>query len=292
MNLGDAVRAAAPRAPHAAIDGLEAARTELEAAGAFESPFRMAHIIGQCAHESMDFNRVAESLHYTTPGRLLAVWPRRFEDESHAATFTRNAEKLANHVYGGRMGNDQAGDGYRFRGRGYLQLTGRDNYRVFGERIGLDLISAPEKAEDPAVAWRIAASYFANRSRRGKTALEWADENDVYNVTRIVNGGEHGLADRRDRTARALAAMGGIELRPVLRLGAEGDAVLLLQTALARAGFSPGALDGDFGPRTETALKAFQAAFRLPANGIADADSWETLATAGPMVPVGAPAAA
>ena len=95
--------------------------------------------------------------------------------------FARDPELLANRVYAGRIGNGDAasGDGYRYRGRGYLQLTGRANYRAFGQRLGIDLERHPERAEEPEIAWRIAACYFATRPRAGLTALKWADADNV-----------------------------------------------------------------------------------------------------------------
>ncbi len=265
MNLKAAARAAAPGAPSRATEALALLDTATPGNPALATPQRAAHLIGQCAHESMGFTRAVESLYFTTPERLMAVWPRRFASVAAARGFTRDPERLANQVYGGRLGNTRPGDGYRYRGRGYLQLTGRANYRRFGARIGIDLEASPERATEPETAWLIAASYLATRSRSGRTALEWADADNVEMVTRIVNGGRHGLADRRHRTAAALSALTG--KGRTLRRGDEGPEVLLLQRALAARGFPPGALDGDFGPRTEAALIAFQRQAGLPPGG-------------------------
>jgi putative chitinase len=279
MDLRLAIRAAAHDAPDSAVDGLKLVEDAIAGLRALDNERRAAHMIGQCAHESLRFTRVAESLFYTSAGRLMEVFGRRFKNEAHAAKFLRDAEKLANHVYANRNGNGplRSGDGFRFRGRGYLQLTGRSNYRIAGERIGIDLEAEPEKVAEPATAWLIAASYLANRKRRGKTAFQWADENNVEAVTRIVNGGLNGLADRRNRTARALAALGGIALRPELRQGDEGEAVELLQRALAAKNFSPGAIDGDFGPKTDAAVRAFQAAAGLGVDGVVGDSTWQAL---------------
>ena len=237
-------------------------------------------MIGQCAHESGGFARLVESLFYRSGDRIFAVFGRKhFDSIAHANQFARNQQKLANRVYASRMGNGNtaSGDGFRFRGRGYLQLTGRSNYRNFGSRIGIDIESDPERAAEPATAWLIAASYLASRSRSGKTALEWADLDNVEMVTRIVNGGINGLEDRRHLTARALAALDGDEASPALTKGAEGPSVLRLQHLLAQHGFPVGAIDGDFGPNTEKALRRFQADAGLPVNGIADAAVWGAL---------------
>ncbi|WP_299616893.1 peptidoglycan-binding protein [Pelagibius sp.] len=279
MDLTSAVRAAAPDAPNKVIEGLDAIRDQIAAQGALDTDLRAAHMIGQCAHESLRFTLVTESLFYTSVDRVMAVFGRHFRDRAHARQFLRNSAKLANHVYANRMGNGgpRSGDGFRFRGRGYLQLTGRDNYRTFGRRIGIDLEADPDKAAEPTAAWLIAASYLANRKRGGKTAFQWADENNVEAVTKIVNGGLHGLADRRNRTARALAALRGERTLPQLRKGDDGDMVVLLQRALAAKGFPPGALDGDFGAKTERALKSLQAAAGLGADGIVGKNTWKAL---------------
>ena len=277
MDLKKGVRAAAPRAPEAAIDALEAMSNQLATHGALDNELRAAHMIGQCAHESLQFTVTAENLFYSTPERIRAIWPSRFASVAAARPFARNPRKLANKVYGGRLGNTQPDDGFNFRGRGYLQLTGRSNYRTFGNKIGVDLENDPDRAEDPGVAWLIAACYMANRKRHGKTCFQWADENDVPTVTRIINGGTHGLADRRQRTALALQGLGGMEIRPVLRRGSDGDAVELLQFALTRRGFPLGAIDGDFGAKTETALKAFQLSVGLGSDGVCGPNTWKAL---------------
>jgi predicted chitinase len=281
MDIALAIRFTAPRTPQAAIDGLISVKDEIADLGALGNDLRAAHLIGQCAHESGGFTRLVESMLYRSGDRIFAVFGRQhFNSIAHAEPFARNQEKLANRVYANRMGNGStaSGDGFRFRGRGYLQLTGRDNYRKFGARVGIDLVSDPERAAEPATAWLIAASYLASRSRAGRTALEWADENNVEMVTRIVNGGTNGLHDRKILTARALSALGGAAAaRPVLKKGTEGSAVLQLQQLLAENGHSPGAIDGDFGPKTEKALKAFQTVAGLPVTGKAGAATWEAL---------------
>ena len=280
MDLAPAIRFAARNAPATTINGLASVRERVTALGALDSPLRGAHLIGQCVHESGGFTRLVESLYYSSGARIFAVFGRRhFADIAQANRFARNQQKLANRVYANRMGNGNtaSGDGFRYRGRGYLQLTGRSNYRVFGGRIGIDLVADPERAEEPATAWLVAASYLASRSRAGKTALEWADEDNVEMVTRIVNGGTNGLHDRRILTARALSALGGMARRPALRRGAEGAGVLQLQQRLSERGFLPGAIDGDFGPKTEKALKAFQTDAGIGITGRADEATWEAL---------------
>ena len=171
------------------------------------SPRRVAHFLAQVGHESAGLTVTEESLNYSTPGRIQATWPRRFPTEADAAHYVRAPEALANLVYGGRMGNVNAGDGWTFRGRGLIQTTGRLNFTRLAEVYGL---GSAEKA----------AAWAATREGAAMSAgLYWADQrlNDLADqggsemveaVTLRVNGGLHGLADRRAIYARAAALMG------------------------------------------------------------------------------------
>ncbi|MEM9736262.1 MAG: peptidoglycan-binding protein, partial [Pseudomonadota bacterium] len=277
MDLRSAILAAAPRAPEVAIQGMIDQSPKLRELGALASNRRVAHLIGQCAHESMGFTRDTEGLYYRTAARLRQVWPSRFPTEASAQPYARNPEKLANNVYGGRMGNTAPGDGYRYRGRGWIQLTGKSNYQKYGGLIGVDLVADPDRATDPGIAWDLAAAYMATRTRHGKTLFVWADENNIEAVTRGINGGTHGLDDRKLCTLAALKALGGTAEDGPLKRGDEGGQVSLLQRHLAAAGHSPGALDGDFGPKTEAALRAFQKALGLVVTGLVDPDTWACL---------------
>ena len=191
-----------------AFHGFMAVKEWLDLRGLLYTPLRLAHLLGQCAHESTGFTRRTENLTYTTAERIRAVFgKRRFPSLVDAQGYVRQPQMLANEVYGGRMGNTRPDDGWRYRGRGWIQLTGRENYKRFGAPLDLDLDGEPDLASTPAAAWKIATAYLAIRVRAGKTALEWADLNDARMVTRIVNGGLAGLVDRRARTDRALAAL-------------------------------------------------------------------------------------
>lgn len=257
--LRAAVEAAAPGAPDDMIRGLLAARRYLDKLCVTRSPFRLAALIGQAAHESAGFRQRVESLYYTTAERLMAVWPTRFEAPDAAQPYIRAPEKLANQVYAYRMGNGppESGDGWTFRGRGPIQITGRDNYRRIGAEIGIDLEDAPDRLLAPDIGWAAAGAFLATRSRGGRTALEWADLCNNEMVTRIINGGTHGLREREDLTARALA-----ELAPIERLverastGARGVDMRALQLALSARGEDPGPVDGIYGPRTDAAVHA------------------------------------
>jgi len=192
----------------AAVKGAHDVKEWLDQIGAFATPERLAHMVGQCAHESMGFTVTEERLSYSA-SRLMQVWPSRYPTMAVAEQYARNPRKLANHTYGGRNGNIEPDDGWKYRGRGWLQLTGRDNYKRTGAALGIDLECRPELAEDSATAWKIAAYYLDNHRREGKTAFEWADLRRADMVTRIVNGGVNGLDDRIRRTTLALAVLKG-----------------------------------------------------------------------------------
>lgn len=173
-------------------------------AQAINTPRRVAHWLGQLHHESGGLLRLEESLSYSAD-RLCAVWPSRFPDQHAAAACAHNPRALAEHVYGGRMGNCEPGDGWRFRGRGFLQITGRAAYARASAWAGADLIADPDRASDPATAATIAAGWWA---AHGCNAL--ADADDVLAISRTINLGDphspsipNGLDDRRAQVARA-----------------------------------------------------------------------------------------
>lgn len=174
----------------------------------------LAEFLAQCAHESNSFNQLAENLNYTAE-RLVAVWPKRFPTVAAASKYARNSVGLANHVYAGRMGNgsEKSGDGWRFRGRGIIMVTGRANYEAVARSTGLaDLLTRPEQLEAPTGAALAAAAWWSANPRLRELARDEPmddDEADFLAITRIVNGGVHGLADRRgfrDAFRRVLGA--------------------------------------------------------------------------------------
>ena len=212
INIEAAILAASKRGSSSkkvttAIQGFLDVHEWLDNMGAFKTMPRLAALIGQCAHESMGFVVTEERLRYSTPERLMKVWPSRFPTLEFSKGYVRQSRRLANYVYGTRNGNHKSGDGWRYRGRGYIQLTGRANYHEFGPLVDIELEKWPELAKPAPGAWKIAAAYCANRARGGKTVFQWADEGNTEQVTRIINGGHHGLEDRRKRTALALVAL-------------------------------------------------------------------------------------
>ena len=167
------------------------------------TPKRQACFIGQCMHESGGFKFLRENLNYSARA-LMATWPSRFPDADVAEKYARQPEMIANKVYGGRMGNTEDGDGAKFIGRGLIQLTGKDNYRAFGEAIGEDLVANPQLVEQPRYA-ALSAGWFWNK--RGLNAL--ADVMDIETLTKRINGGNIGIDDRKAKISMVLNTISG-----------------------------------------------------------------------------------
>ena len=234
---------------------------------------RIAGFISQCAHESMDFTAMSENLNYREE-TLNKVFPRYFgPGKRNAAEYAKNPEKIANYVYmdefrTSKLGNTQPGDGWRFRGRGLKQLTGRDNYTRFAKDYDLTAEEAAVWVETKEGALA-SALWFWNTNKLNAIA----DTGNVAALTKKINGGDIGLADRQARYTRAMAALGGkiTAAAPAaaapsggtLRRGSKGDEVKKMQAKLGLAA------DGDFGPGTEAALKKWQAENGLTADGVA-----------------------
>jgi putative chitinase len=166
---------------------------------AINSEARIASFLAQTGHESNQFNVLEESLSYSA-ARLMKVWPKRFPTLSIAQKYEKNSEKLGNYVYANRIGNgpEASGDGYRFRGRGLIQLTGRSNYASASKALGVDLLAHPEKLTDPAVAAMSAAWFWASHGLN-ELADDRTDDNDLEDftsITKIINGGTVGLQER------------------------------------------------------------------------------------------------
>ena len=151
---------------------------------------RQAAFIGQCQHESKNFTTMEEDLHYSANG-LMRTWPSRFPDIDVAEKYANNPEKIANKVYAGRMGNTQDGDGFAFRGRGTIQLTGRDEYKNCGDALKLNLIDFPDNLLVPGYAV-LSAGWFWNK----KGLNDLADEGDLKEMTRRINGELNGYDNR------------------------------------------------------------------------------------------------
>lgn len=160
-----------------------------------DTPLRLAHWLAQFGVESKGFTAFEEDLYYK-PERMRAIWPGRFPTIASALPYARNPEVLANKSYGGRMGNTQPGDGWRFRGR--PALTGRENYTSCAARTGLDLVNNPDLASDPVNFVHIGCDYWSQHC-----CNPLADADDIVTITERINGGRIGLADRRAALAQA-----------------------------------------------------------------------------------------
>jgi len=240
---------------------------------------RIAGFISQCAHESMDFRVLQENLNYKE-ATLLKVFPRYFgPGKENAAEYAGKPEKIANYVYmdknrskGGALGNVKDGDGWLFSGKGLKQVTGRANTTAFGKTVGMTAEEAAAYLLTKKGALESALWFWNSRNLN-----EVADTGDQVRLTKIINGGDIGLADRQARYARAMAALGGKIEAPApsassssssasggtLKRGSKGDEVKKMQAKLGLTA------DGDFGPGTEAALKKWQTANGLTADGVA-----------------------
>lgn len=159
------------------------------------SNLRLAHFLAQCGHESGGFRAVQENLNYSAKG-LSTTFRKYFLTEAAAGPYARNPQKIASKVYGGRMGNgpESTGDGFKFRGRGYIQLTGKDNYTNFAKFIGEDTVNNPDLV---ATKYPLAsAAFFFNSNKLWAICDQGATPAVVTAVTKRVNGGTIGLADR------------------------------------------------------------------------------------------------
>ena len=166
------------------------------------SPARQAFFVGQCAHESNNFKTLEENLRYSA-GALMRTWPSRFPNLEVANQYASNPEKIANKVYGGRMGNTEEGDGFAYRGRGLIQLTGKELYGNCGSGIGMDLLSNPGLLSTPEYA-ALSAGWFWRK--RDLNSL--ADAGDYETMTKRINGGILGLSDRKAKISKALSVLG------------------------------------------------------------------------------------
>lgn len=165
------------------------------------TPKRQAAFIGQCGHESNNFRTLEENLYYSA-NALMRVWPSRFPDYDVAEKYANNPAKIANKVYAGRMGNTEDGDGWKYHGRGLIQLTGKDNYTRCGEALGIDLVNNPYLLLEPEFAAASAGWFWR---KHGLNQL--ADLGDLVAITKRINGGIHGIDDRVARTNKALAVL-------------------------------------------------------------------------------------
>ncbi len=164
---------------------------DLQAYGILESRLRLEHFLAQVLHETGGLRFLVENLNYSA-ARLTEVWPARFPTLEAAQPFAHNSRALANKTYGGRMGNADPNDGWRYIGRGALQLTGHANYARVGDALGIDLVTFPTMVLDPEYGLRVAGEVWYTAQ-----CNVFADGDNLERVTKAINGGLVGLPERR-----------------------------------------------------------------------------------------------
>lgn len=279
----DGLRKIAPKASDSIIKGIVEHQDLLPRYG-IDNANRVAHFLGQIACESAGYTRLEENLRYTTTKRLRQVWPRRFPTDAKAKPFVGNPEKLANSVYCNRLGNGspESGDGWRYRGSGLKQTTGKSNFQAVERETGLPVVKHPEMLRRFPEALHSACIFWRdNRLNR------FADAGDVVGLTRRIQGGSGGLADRQTFTKRALQVRWekgpavSIETaatqRPLLKRGTSGEHVAYLRQVLTDLGYDVDGPGPSFGPKTEEAVKEFQKARGIDADGKVGRDTWAML---------------
>ena len=174
------------------------------------TPVQQASWIGQCGHECGNFRIMEENLNYRAPTllKLFPQTPKRawgFTPES-AAAYEKQPQKIANRIYGNRMGNrdEASGDGFRFRGSGFLQLTGHSNFYHAGQALGVDFVMQPELVRTPRYAAQTAGWFWQTHRLN-----QYADSGDILTMTKRINGGTIGLEDRKKHIEHALHVLGG-----------------------------------------------------------------------------------
>jgi putative chitinase len=176
---------------------------------AINTKLRLAAFIAQILHESGRLSATTENLNYSAPG-LQKTWPKRF-DSTTASQCAKNPEKIANKVYSGRLGNgdESSGDGFKYRGRGLIQCTGKSNYDAFSQACGVDAVNNPDSVAEPANA-ALSAGWFWN----SKGLNAYADSKDFLTITKRVNGGTNGQADRQALYDKALIVLSDEDTTP------------------------------------------------------------------------------
>lgn len=227
---------------------------------------RVVGFISQTAYESSDYTILEENLNYSASA-LNRVFPKYFRNSGRDANlYHRKPEQIANIVYANRMGNGDinSGDGWRYRGRGIIQLTGKYNYSQFGEYIGYTIDQVIDYLQTKTGALESACWFW----KTNKLNI-FADKQDIKGMTRKINGGYHGFDDRKYRYRMAFNILDDMEestvnLDQTLSIGSRGETVRELQARLSIS------QDGIYGPATFAAVMKYQNEYLLTADGIAD----------------------
>jgi putative chitinase len=174
---------------------------------AINTPLRLAHFLAQCGHESGNWKFKVENLNYSAQA-LQSVFRKYFPDEATSAQYARKPEMIANKVYANRManGDEVSGDGWRFRGRGYIQLTGRQNYTSFDKVVDEDVLTYPDLVAEKYPL--LSAAWFWDSNKLNALADKGSTDADITAITKRVNGGTHGLEDRISKFRRYYTILG------------------------------------------------------------------------------------
>lgn len=228
---------------------------------------RVAGFIAQCGHESRNFTVLSENMNYSA-SRLNVIFPKYFARAGRdAQAYHRQPERIANIVYANRLGNGDSasGDGWRFRGGGLIQLTGRYNYAEFGKSVKMSAEQAVDYVRTKKGALDSACWFWDTNNIN-----TYCDRQDIRGMTRRINGGTNGLEERNHMWIRALDVLGGeadlsedLNTQTTLRMGSRGPAVAQMQQSLGIAA------DGIYGAGTARAVRRFQSANGLTVDGIA-----------------------
>ena len=199
----DQLKQMIPKNPY--LDNWYKAISEILPEYQINTPKRVAAFLAQCAHESGGFVFLKENLNYKAAS-LRKVFPKYFPDDATAAAYANKPEKIANRVYANRMGNgdENSGDGWRYCGRGLIQLTGKDNYTFFAASIDVPIQEAAEYLQTFEGAVQSACFFWEQNNLN-----QWADKGDILTLTKRINGGTIGLEDRIKHYEHALHIFGG-----------------------------------------------------------------------------------
>jgi len=194
-----------PKCPQSQLQAFTMALCGAMKEGQINTNNRISCFLGQLAHESNQLREWTEDLNYSI-NAIMKTWPKRFPTPESAAPYAHQPEKLANHVYCGRMGNsdEDSGDGWKYRGRSPIQITGRDSYKAAGKFLGVDLENKPDFAADYSQGFRMSMWYWSVHSLN-----VLADKMDIIGITKAINGGLLGLQERENFTKKAIEVLSG-----------------------------------------------------------------------------------
>lgn len=275
MTAIEAVKRLAPNARQNYLDAIRNGDALFQQHG-ITTPLRMAHFLAQALHETGGFRILRENMNYSAERMVDIFGVGRHSaavTQAEAESLERKPEHIAERVYGlgnprkaRELGNTQPGDGFRYRGNGFLQTTGRGSHKRMGQAVGVDFENHPELVTDPEHALKPALQEWTEGNLNAE-----ADRNNINRITRRINGGFIGLADRQSWFNKIFPLLNeGNQAVDPDSAGLEDPDVKRLQEALNDLGADPKlVVDGRMGPKTRMAIRAFQAAAGIRVDGIA-----------------------